>query len=211
MEYIKYFRVQNGTGFAKSREMLKVSTSNKLQLQSLRKKIHIGSEQHNRNFIPLRLSEKVQKYASQDTSQGNIDVILMYFPKFFGDLLKKCAISEYIKTGDDVKAPPHAVDVTNGEAYAIYGAWNGIMEACCIYAENIHIHSLEEAEQTLYCCKEPPKRNPINIQKLKNFLIHASEKSPISPDEIIEIIEEATEFNREINEQRHINEGEERK
>lgn len=111
MEFIKYFRVQNGTGFAKSREMLSVSSSNKLQLQSLRKKVHIGNEQHNRNFIPLRLSEKVQKYAGQDISQGDVDVIVMFFPKFFGDLLKRCAISEYIKTGDNVKAPPHTVDV----------------------------------------------------------------------------------------------------
>lgn len=154
MEFIKFFRVQNGTGFAKSREMLSVSSSNKLQVQSLRKMVHIGNEQHNRNFIPLRLSEKVKKYAGQ----ANIDVIVMFFPFFFGNLLKKCAIPEYIKIGDDVKAPPHIVDVNKGEAYAIYGAWNGIMESCCVYAENVHIRSLEEAEQALYGSQKPPKK-----------------------------------------------------
>ena len=208
MEYTKYFRVQNGTGFSKSREMLSVSSSNTLQLQSLRKKVHIGSEQHNRNFIPLRLSEKVQKYAGQDISQGKVDVIVMYFPNFFGNLLKKCAISEYIKTGDDVKAPPHTEDVNNGEAYAVYGTWNAIMEACCVYAENIHICSLEEAEQTLYNSQEPPKRNQINIQKLENFLNHASEKSPIGPNDIKKIINESSKFNREIELERDIEIGE---
>lgn len=161
MEYIKYFRVQDGIGFAKSREMLSVSSSNKLQLQSLRNKIHIGNEQHNRNFIPLRLNEKIQKYNSQNIRKGNINVIVMYFPQFFGDLLKKCAIPVYIKTGDDIKAPPQKVDVNQGEAYGLYGSWNGIMETSCIYAENIHICSLEEAESTLYSHQEPPKKNSI--------------------------------------------------
>lgn len=201
MEFIKFFRVQNGTGFAKSRDMLSVSSSNKLQLQSLIKRVHIGDEEHNRNFIPLRLSEKVKKYSGQDSSQANVDVIVMFFPNFFGDLLKKCAIPEYLRTGDDVKAPPHTVDVNNGEAYSIYGAWNGIMESCCVYAENIHIRSLEEskeAEQALYGSQEPPKKNLINIQKLKNFLNHASEKSSISKNEIKEILDEANKFNSEI-------------
>lgn len=205
MEFIKYFRVQNGTGFAKSREMLSVSSSNKLQLQSLRKRVHIGDEEHNRNFIPLRLSEKVRKYSGQDSSQANVDVIVMFFPNFFGDLLKKCAISEYIKTGDDVKAPPHTVDVNKGEAYSIYGAWNGIMESCCVYAENVHIRSLEEAEQALYRSQEPPQKNLINIQKLENFLNHASEKSSISPNEIKEIIDEVDKFNGEIKTEKLIN------
>ncbi len=117
MEFIKYFRVQNGTGFAKSREMLSVSSSNKLQLQSLRKKVHIGSEQHNRNFIPLRLSEN------------------------------------------------------------------------------------------LYGSQEPPKKNLINIQKLENFLNHASEKSSISSNEIKEIIDESNKFNRKIETEKLMHKG----
>lgn len=98
----------------------------------------------------------------------------------------------------------------SGEAYAIYGAWNGIMEACCIYAENVHIRSLEEAEQALYGSQEPPKKNLINIQKLEIFLNHASQESSISPNEIKKLIDKSKEINRQIESEKVMDEEEER-
>ncbi len=62
VELVSFFRVQGGskTGFSKSREMLSVTDENRLSLDIL-KKIHIGGEQHNRQFILLRMAEKYRR------------------------------------------------------------------------------------------------------------------------------------------------------
>lgn len=198
MKYVKFYRVQGGNGFSKSREMLNVSNSNKLELD-LRKKIHIGGEQHNKNFIDLRLGEKWQRYAGLDLNNESVNVVVMYFPEFFAELLRQCAIPEYQNTGKDVLAPPHSVDISKGEAYAMYGAWNGIMKACCMYAKD-NVVSTPEQAQTLYEDDEQitQKFHPIDMVMLENFLNHAKEKAKITPYQITEILEEAKIINEEI-------------
>ena len=203
MEFSKYYRVQGGNGYSKSREMLRVTNTNALELDIL-KKIHIGSEEHNRNFLNLRLSEKWQKNAGIDLdSNDSVNVVVMYFPTFFARLLQKYAISEYEKTGKNPKAPPHTVDISKGEAYSVFGAWNGIMQASCMYATD-NVVGKEEDAQMLYQDDEQiiQKFHPINIVMLRNFLNHAKDEARISLSEIDKIIREAEEINVEIQKKR---------
>ena len=207
MEFSKYYRVQGGNGYSKSREMLRVTSTNALELDIL-KKIHIGSEQHNRNFLNLRLSEKWQKNAGIDLkSNDSVNVVVMYFPTFFARLLQNYAISEYEKTGKNPKAPPHTVDISKGEAYSVFGAWNGIMQACCMYATD-NVVAKEEDAQMLYRDNEQIIQNfhPIDIVMLRNFLNHAKDEAKIPLDQIDEIIKEAETINAEIQKSKGVNE-----
>lgn len=199
MEYVKYYRVQGGDGNSKSRDMLSVTDSNSLQLIPL-KRIHIGGEKHNRNFINLRLSEKWKKYSKVEFNQLGVNVIVMCFPKFFSDLLREYAIPEYIQIDDNPLAPPHTVDVNEGEAYAMYGAWNAIMKACCMFARIGVVKTAEEAEQ-LYSEEDVTKFHKIDVIMLKNFLKHAQKGAPIEQTQIENILEKAQSINREIEEQ----------
>lgn len=199
MEFVKYYRVQGGNGYSKSRQMLRVTDANVLDLDML-KKIHIGSEEHNKNFLKLRLSEKWKKYAGVDLNNNDsVNVVEMYFPIFFRRLLQQCAISEYENTGKNPKALPHTVDISKGEAYAVYGAWNGIMKACCMYAtDNVIVN--EDDTKTLYENNEQiiQKFHPIDLVMLKKFLNHAKGEAKISSVQIDEIIKEAEKYNAEM-------------
>lgn len=199
LELTKLYRVQGGKGYATSREMLIVTPSNTLKVPEILRKTYVGSEEHNRNFIPLRLNEKIDKYSAQTSStETELEVIQMFFPKFFIDLLRKCSISEYLSTGKNPYAPPHTVDISKGEAYQMYGVWNLLMQVCCVSAEKVKIHSVEEAECLLYGKNEPSKFNPINISELKNYLHHASKESNIPESEIREFIEICETLNNSI-------------
>ena len=200
MKISKYYRVQGGgnaAGYAKSKNALDISSSNRLILDPLIK-IHIGSEEHNRNFIGLRLYDKWEKYANNIKNDGDINVIVMYFPEFFSDLLKKYAVPEYMKTPKDPKAPPHTVDINKGEAYALYGAWNEIMRSCCIYAKEVKIQNDMNIEK-IYKDEKMPIFNLIDLDRLKKFLIHAKDKAGISDEELNNIIKNAKSVNHEIN------------
>lgn len=206
MEFLKYYRVQGGNGYSKSREMLRVTNDNRINLDIL-KKIHIGGEQHNRNFLQLRLSEKWQKNAGVDLDNNDsVNVVVMYFPTFFGELLRQYAISEYEKTGKNPKAPPHTVDISKGEAYAVFGAWNAIMQACCMYATD-NVVSKKEDARALYEDDEQitQKFSPIDIVMLRNFLNHAKDEAQIPLSQIDEIIKEAEKFNAEIQKEKGVN------
>ena len=197
MKYVKYYRVQGGDGFSKSREMLNVTASKSIDLDP-RKKIYIGSEEHNKNFIKLRLKEKWKKYAGIDTNKANVNVVIMYFPKFFSDLLKQCAISEYIATGRDTEAPPHTVDITKGEAYALYGFWNLLMKACNIYAKNNSISSEQDIENLYNSDVDISQFNVINVEMLENSLNHICYQSKIGKKQIQMIINESRRINEEL-------------
>ncbi len=201
MRYVKYYRVQGGDGFSRSREMLNVTSSNAIEVQA-RKTIHIGDEKHNKNFIKLRLADKWKKYAGLHTNKGNVDVIIMYFPEFFGNLLKQCAIPEYIATGRDPEAPPHTVDINKGEAYALCGFWNLMMKACNVYAKNSIIRNEQEINTLYNNDEEISKFHSINIQMLKNSLNHISAQAGISEGQRERIIKEAEKANKEIEEQK---------
>ena len=85
MRIVKYYRIQGGDGFCKSRNMLNVTSSNILTVTA-QKRIHIGNEEHCKNFINLRLASKWKKYTGADNHNETVDVVVMYFPELFGDL-----------------------------------------------------------------------------------------------------------------------------
>ncbi len=197
MKFVKYYRIQGGDGFCKSRDMLNVTSSNSLELVA-QKRIHIGNEMHCRNFINLRLDARWKKYTGADDNKGNVNVIVMYFPEFFGDLLKNYAISEYIKTGKDPEAAPHTVDIHKGEAYALYGFWNLIMKSCNLYAENISVNSEKDLTNLFNNNREPSEFHSINIPMLKNSLDHTCKRAGISEQQINIILENAKTINETI-------------
>ena len=198
MNLFKYYRVQGGTGYSKSREMIKTTDEGILDIKDILKKIHIGDERHNRSFLKIRSTEKWRETSLAEFDQEEKVVIQMYFPEFFSKLIRKVAIPEYISTDKNPKAPPHVVDINQGEAYATYGAWNALLESCCVYARSITVKDPEEIER--YYNEEPPKLNPVNIVKLTNFLKQTKSNSNITDADFNQIVDDAMKFNRQLKE-----------
>lgn len=116
MEFTKFYRIQGGTSYNSSREMLEVSgTQLKIKNNKVHTYIHISSEEHMKYFLALRMGveslDDIDELA--DLSGKKIEIIEMHLPEFFKHFLRDYSVSHYLSAAkDDIKPPPQLVDPT---------------------------------------------------------------------------------------------------